>query len=94
MPSPQTCGSKFKTVRGDDSCGRPPGHRGKHQGRYARWPQTKEDRAASVPRRYVPPHRRPEGGSATTPGRRGRYQRPYGAVSLVEATGDTAQMED
>lgn len=94
MPTTKTCQSTSESVRGPDRCRRYEGHRGKHRGRYTQWTQTREERAASAPRRYVPPHRRVAGDAAPLAARR-RYQRPPGnCAPMDEDAGDTPEMED
>lgn len=94
MPSPQTCESTHECVRGTDQCRRYKGHRGKHRGQYAQWAQTPQERAASAPRRYVPPHCR-TGADSAPYGPPRRYRRPGvpGGATLNDDTGVLARGE-
>lgn len=75
MNRPETCGA-VRDGWEEDPCRRTKSHKGKHRSRRATWYPTAAERQKTAPyRRYVAPHRRPEGAPEQEYTGR-RYRRP------------------
>lgn len=85
MPGAKLCG-ELEPDREDQTCCRRDGHEGKHRDRRGSTWANRSPRPQY--RRYVPPHRRTEGETYDTTGR--RYRRPDGGEQPDPASGSPA----